>query len=466
MKKVGFVSLGCPKNLVDTEVMLGQLGRAGYETTSEPAEADLLVVNTCGFIDRAKQESVETILEMARYKKEGRCQRLIVSGCLAQRYGDELAREIPEVDAVIGLDQLESIVSAAESDDRQIASRQADGSVVYLYDHLAPRVLTTPRPFAYVKISEGCDYPCTFCIIPKIRGRYRSRTPESVLAEAETLAGQGVTELILIAQDTTRYGAELDENDVSLARLLRRLARVEGVEWIRFLYAYPTTVSDEVLEVMADEPRVCSYLDIPLQHASDRILKAMKRPGTGASNHALVERIRRAVPRVSLRSSFIVGFPGETSSDFEELMAFCREVEFDHVGVFTYSNEENTEAYVPTETISAAEKRRRRRLLMKQQSGISLARNRRLVGSQQRVLVEGVSSETDLLLRGRTEGQAPEIDGGVLINEGTAERGTFVNVEITEAHPYDLVGRIVSGPVEADAGEGALLGASDRGSTG
>ncbi len=467
MKKVGFVSLGCPKNLVDTEVMLGQLARAGYETTSEPSEADLLVVNTCGFIDRAKQESVDTILEMARYKKEGRCQRLIVSGCLAQRYADELAREIPEVDAVIGLDQLESIVSTAESDDRQIASLQANGSVVYLYDHLAPRVLTTPRPFAYVKISEGCDYPCTFCIIPKIRGHYRSRTPESVLVEAEALARQGVKELILIAQDTTRYGAELDENGVSLARLLRSLAKVEELEWIRFLYAYPTTVSDEVLEVMADEPRVCSYLDIPLQHASDRILKAMKRPGTRASNYQLVERIRRAVPRVSLRSSFIVGFPGEESSDFEELMAFCREVEFDNVGVFTYSNEENTEAYVPTETVSAAEKRRRRRLLMKQQSGISLARNRRLVGSQQRVLVEGVSSETDLLLRGRTEGQAPEIDGGVLINEGTAERGTFVNVEITEAHPYDLVGRIVAsspGPVEADAREGALLGASDRAS--
>jgi len=472
MKKIGFVSLGCPKNLVDTEVMLGHLARAGYELTAVPEEADVLVVNTCGFIDRAKQESVDTILEMARHKKDGRCQRLVVSGCLAQRYADELAREIPEVDAVIGLDQLDSIVSTVETDDRQIASLRADGSVAYLYDHLAPRLLSTPRPYAYLKISEGCDYPCTFCIIPKIRGHYRSRTPESVLAEAEALACQGVKELILIAQDTTRYGAELGDDGASLASLLRRLAGVDGLEWIRFLYAYPTTVSDDVLAVMADEPRVCSYLDIPLQHASDGVLKAMKRPGTGASNRALVERIRRMVPRVALRSSFIVGFPSEESSDFDELMAFCREVEFDHVGVFTYSNEENTEAYVSAETVSAAEKRKRRRLLMEQQSGISLAKNRRLVGSRQRVLVEGVSPETDLLLRGRMEGQAPEIDGAVLINEGTAEPGTFVTVEITEAHPYDLVGRIVSSPAMAGgaspalAGERgkALLGTTRRGS--
>jgi ribosomal protein S12 methylthiotransferase len=419
MKKIGFVSLGCPKNLVDTEVMLGHMTRAGYQPTSEPGEADVLVVNTCGFIDRAKQESIDTILEMVRYKQEGRCQRLVVAGCLAQRYADEIAREIPEVDAVVGLDQLESIVSASESKERQIARLQADGSVAYLYDHLAPRVLTTPRSYAYLKISEGCDYPCTFCIIPKIRGHYRSRTPESILAEAEALARQGVKELILIAQDTTRYGVEIGLG-ASLAQLLGGLARVEGVEWVRFLYAYPTTVTDDVLEVMSNEPRICSYLDIPLQHASDRVLKAMKRPGTRASNEALIERIRTAVPGVSLRSSFIVGFPGETISDFEELMEFCRGVELDHVGVFTYSNEENTEAFVPKETISAAEKGRRRHSLMKQQSAISLRRNRRLVGSHQRVLVEGPSPETDLLLRGRTEGQAPEIDGGVLINEGTA----------------------------------------------
>ncbi|MEE9264830.1 MAG: 30S ribosomal protein S12 methylthiotransferase RimO, partial [Vicinamibacteria bacterium] len=319
MKKIGFVSLGCPKNLVDTEVMLGHLARAGYEPTSEPSEAEVLVVNTCGFIDRAKQESIDTILEMARHKQEGRCRRLIVAGCLAQRYADEIAREIPEVDAVVGLDQLDSIVSASEGEDRQIPKLQADGSVVYLYDHLAPRVLTTPRPYAYVKISEGCDYPCTFCIIPKIRGHYRSRTPESILSEAESLVKQGIKELVLIAQDTMRYGVELDQS-ATLASLLRGLAAVDGIEWVRVLYAYPTTVTDEVLEVMATEPGVCLYLDIPLQHASDRILKAMKRPGTRASNEKLLERIRCAVPRVSLRSSFIVGFPGETRVDFEELL--------------------------------------------------------------------------------------------------------------------------------------------------
>ncbi len=443
MKKIGFVSLGCPKNLVDTEVMLGHLARAGYEPTSEPSEAEVLVVNTCGFIDRAKQESIDTILEMARHKQEGRCRRLIVAGCLAQRYADEIAREIPEVDAVVGLDQLDSIVSASEGEDRQIPKLQADGSVVYLYDHLAPRVLTTPRPYAYVKISEGCDYPCTFCIIPKIRGHYRSRTPESILSEAESLVKQGIKELVLIAQDTTRYGVELDRS-ATLASLLRGLAAVEGLEWVRVLYAYPTTVTDEVLEVMATEPGVCLYLDIPLQHASDRILKAMKRPGSRASNEKLLERIRCAVPRVSLRSSFIVGFPGETRADFEELLLFCRDMELDNVGVFTYSHEENTEAFVQIETVPSAEKEKRRHLLMKQQGTISLRKNQQLVGTRQRVMVEGPSPETDLLLRGRTEGQAPEIDGGVLINEGTASPGDFVTVEVTEAHPYDLVGRIVA----------------------
>ena len=443
MKKIGFVSLGCPKNLVDTEVMLGHLTRAGYEPTSEPSEAEVLVVNTCGFIDRAKQESIDTILEMARHKQEGSCRRLIVSGCLAQRYAAEIAREIPEVDAVVGLDQLDSIVSASEGEDRQILKLQADGSVAYLYDHLAPRVLTTPRAFAYVKISEGCDYPCTFCIIPKIRGHYRSRMPESILSEAESLVKQGIKELVLIAQDTTRYGAELDQS-ASLASLLRGLAAVNGLEWVRVLYAYPTTVTDEVLEVMATEPRVCLYLDIPLQHASDRILKAMKRPGTRASNEKLLERIRRAVPRVSIRSSFIVGFPGETRADFEDLLKFCNDAELDNVGVFTYSNEENTEAFVQIETVSPAEKESRRHLLMKQQGRISLRRNKQLVGSRQRVLIEGPSPESDLLLRGRTEGQAPEIDGGVLINDGNASLGDFVTVEVTEAHPYDLVGRIVA----------------------
>lgn len=446
-KKVGFVSLGCPKNLLDSEVMLGHLSRSDYEPTEAADEADVLVVNTCGFIDAAKQESIDTILEMARYKKEGRCQRLVVTGCLAQRYSEDIAKDMPEVDAVIGLDQLHEVVNVCDETERLVEPLKADGSAAYLYDHLAPRVLTTPKHYAYIKISEGCDYPCTFCIIPSIRGSYRSREAESIVAEAEGLARKGVKELVLVAQDTTRYG---DERGVrhGLAGLLRQLARVDGIDWVRFLYAYPTTVDDEVLEALAEEPALCSYVDIPLQHASDRVLKSMKRPGTGRSNRELIRRIRDAVPGVSVRSSFIVGFPGESEQDFQQLVDFCGEVELDHLGVFTYSNEHDTEAYVSIETIGEDEKARRRSVLMEQQSVISHRRNRARIGDRMKVLVEGLSDETDLLLQGRTEHQAPGIDGVVLINDGEAEPGVFVDVEITEAHPYDLVGR-VSRPVSA-----------------
>jgi ribosomal protein S12 methylthiotransferase len=441
-KKVGFVSLGCPKNLLDSEVMLGHLTRSGYELTQAPEEAEVLVVNTCGFIDAAKQESIDTILEMARYKKDGNCRRLVVTGCLAQRYSGNISDELPEVDAIIGLDQLHTIVDASEGKTRRVESLQADGSAAYLYDHLAPRVLTTPRHYAYIKISEGCDYPCTFCIIPKIRGAYRSRQPESIVAEAETLAAGGVKELCLIAQDTTRYGDEIGLRH-GLSTLLRQLADVDGIEWIRFLYAYPTTVDDAVLRAMAEEPALCRYVDMPLQHASNRMLKAMKRPGTGQSNRDLIRRIREAVPGVAVRSSFIVGFPGETEEDFEELVEFCADVELDHLGVFTYSNEEGTEAYVPIETVSESEKKRRSDTLMELQRGISLKKNEARVGSTVRVLVEGLSEETDLLLQGRTEQQAPGIDGVVLINDGQAEAGCFTDVEISEAHPYDVVGHVV-----------------------
>jgi len=449
--KVGFISLGCPKNLVDSEVMLGHLSHAGYELTPRAEEADVLVVNTCGFIDAAKQESIDTILEMAKYKERGSCRRLVVTGCLAQRYSQDIAREIPEVDAVIGLDQLHTVIEASAGTDRQIAPLRADGSAAYLYDHLTPRAPTTPRHFAYLKISEGCDYPCTFCIIPKIRGSYRSREPDSILAEAEALAGRGVKELILIAQDTTRYGDELGLRR-GLADLLLQLARVDGVEWVRFLYAYPTTVDDDVLRVMADEPALCRYVDIPLQHASNKVLKAMKRPGTGESNLALLRRIRDAVPGVAVRSSFIVGFPGETEPDFETLMEFCAKARLDHLGVFTYSNEEGTDAFVPIENVSDAEKARRRDRLMAQQAEISLEHNERLVGTRARVLVEGFSDESDLLLQGRTERQAPGIDGVILINDGNAEPGSFATVELTEAHPYDLVGRVIAAPAVAARG--------------
>lgn len=444
MKKVGFVSLGCAKNLLDTEVMLGHLGGAGYELTTRPEEAEVLVVNTCGFIDKAKQESIDTILEMAKHKETGNCRRLVVSGCLAQRYAQEIGDELPEVDVVMGLDQLHTIVQACEEDERRVEELRADGSAAYLYDHLVPRQVTTPGHYAYIKISEGCDYPCTFCIIPKIRGAYRSRTPDSVLAEAESLAKSGVKELVLIAQDTTRYGDELGMKR-GLAVLMRQLARVEGIQWVRFLYAYPTTVDDAVLEAIAEEPALCRYVDMPLQHASDRILKAMKRPGTGASNRALIERIREAVPGVSLRSSFIVGFPGEAEKDFQALQEFVGDVALDHLGVFTYSNEEDTEAFVSDESIPDEEKQARRERLMEQQTAISLRNNRGRVGETLKVLVEGLSEETDLLLQGRSEYQAPGIDGVVLINDGQAPPGAFVSVEITEAHPYDLVGRVVEG---------------------
>ena len=442
-KTVGVVSLGCPKNLVDSEVMLGHLTKSGYEIIETPEKAETLIINTCGFIDKAKQESIDTILEMARYKRDGCLQRLVVTGCLAQRYSQQIMEELPEVDAVIGLDQLHTIDAVVAQKERVETSLKADGSVAYLYDHLVPKIQSTPAHYAYVKISEGCDYPCTFCIIPKIRGAYRSRASDSILAEVESLAQSGVKEICLIAQDTTRYGGEQGQRN-GLASLLRRLANVSGIEWIRFLYAYPTTLDNEVLEVIASEPSLCRYVDIPLQHASDKVLKAMKRPGTAESNMNLIRKIRESVPDVSIRSSFIVGFPGETDADFESLMNFCKEAELDHLGVFTYSNEEDTEAFVQFETVSEEEKELRKRVLMEAQSVISLRKNQRRLGSSVRVLVEGFSEETELLLQGRTEHQAPGIDGVVLINGGVAEVGDFVEVKLTEAHPYDLVGHVVT----------------------
>ncbi len=441
-KKIGMVSLGCPKNLLDSEVMLGHMKEAGYELTHNPEEAEVLVVNTCGFIGPAKQESIDTILEMAQYKEKGKCRRLVVTGCLAQRYAFDIAREIPEVDSVTGLDQIESIVQACETQERHVEPLVADGSVKYLYDHETPRVLATPPFSAYVKISEGCDYPCTFCIIPKIRGQYRSRPVDSILSEAESLAGRGVKEILLIAQDTTRYGADLGHRN-GLASLLRQLAQVDGIEWIRFLYAYPTTLSAEILEAIADQRKICRYVDVPLQHASDGVLKAMKRPGTRASNTLLIERIRSIVPRVAIRSSFIVGFPGETEEDFQNLLSYCKEMEFDHLGVFTYSHEEDTEAFSREDSVSPHEKQRRRDELMEQQAAISFRKNLERVGHSAVVLVEGFSAESELLLAGRTEGQAPDIDGTVLINDGWSEAGTFATVEFTEAHPYDLVGKVL-----------------------
>jgi ribosomal protein S12 methylthiotransferase len=449
MKKVGFISLGCPKNLVDSEVMMGELSREGYEITRDASEADTLVVNTCGFIDAAKKESIEAILEAARLKSEGKCTRLVVAGCLVERYRDELRAEIPEVDAFIGTSQVGDITKVA---DERVNTRQlpvlplGNQSATYLYDDSTPRVLATPGHFAYVKIAEGCDRPCAFCFIPQMRGHFRSRRFGSVVAEAKRLAEAGVKELILVAQDSSRYGEDLGEQD-ALAALMRELCHLDGVEWVRVMYTYPTHISDAFLDVLAAEPKAVKYLDMPLQHASQNVLKLMKRGGNRASLERLIARVRERVPGIAVRTTFITGFPGETEDDFNELLAFVRNVEFDRVGVFTYSDEEGTPAFDLPDKVDAKLARKRRDRLMREQSRISLKRNRARVGSTVRVLFEGASEETDLLWQGRTEAQAPEIDGCVLINdapEGCAPSpGDFVNVRITEAQQYDLVGEII-----------------------
>jgi ribosomal protein S12 methylthiotransferase len=448
--KIGFVSLGCPKNLVDSEVMVGFAERAGHSITPDPADADVLVVNTCAFIDSAKKESIDAILEMAEHKKAGRCQRLIVTGCLGERYRDELRRELPEVDVVLGTNEVPSIVGAIE--DRQAAvpltfHRASPGAATaaalptYIYDAETPRTLTTPRHFAYVKIAEGCDYKCSFCIIPRLRGHYRSRPADSIVREARALAGRGVRELLLVSQDTTFYGVDRGERG-ALARLLRELNAVEGLDWIRLLYLYPTTVTTETLQAMAECDKVCKYVDLPLQHASDAVLKRMRRPGTTASYERLLAKIRRLVPGVAIRTTFIVGFPGETEEDFERLCAFVESQRFDHVGVFTYSHEEGTTAGELEDDVPRRVKDARRRKLMARQQRIVRAANRARIASRVRVLVDGPSPEHPLVLRGRLQGQAPEIDSVVYLTDVDPEAcrpGDFIDGRVVSARGYDLV---------------------------
>jgi ribosomal protein S12 methylthiotransferase len=439
-RTIGLVSLGCPKNLVDSEVMLGRLQARGHRIVPDAAQADVIVVNTCAFIDRAKQESVDAILEMARHKEADPQRRLVVTGCLSQRYDQDLRREIPEIDATLGTGQVEDIVRAVEGE--STVTDAAEGLPTWVYDHTAPRVLATPPWLAYLKISEGCDYTCSFCIIPTLRGRHRSRHVEDIVAEARGLAERGVKEVVLVAQDSTRYGQDHGLKD-GLGYLLRRLGRVDGLRWIRVMYAYPATLTDGILDSMAAEEKVVKYVDIPLQHASDAVLKRMKRP-TGRGNLlGMVERIRRRVPGVAIRTSFIVGFPGETEADFQELLAFVKTAEFDRVGVFTYSDEEDTASFALDRRVRTRTKAARQRRLLSLQKRISAGKNRGWVGRRAEVLVEGTHADSDLLLRGRLAGQAPEIDGEVLINDGTAQAGTFVTCEVTESHPYDLVARIV-----------------------
>jgi len=448
-KKIGMVSLGCPKNLVDSEVMMGLLARQGYEITNDSRAADVLVVNTCGFIDSARQESVETILEVAQLKRTANLKRLIVAGCLVERYREQLQREIPEIDACIGVNQLKEIESVVEPNGHRNLPVYSDGAAapeLFLYDETTPRLRATAPYTAYVKIAEGCDHTCAFCIIPKLRGVFRSRSPESILKEVEMLAAQGVKEFVLISQDTTNYGADLGLKN-GLASLLDSIAEVRAAAWVRFLYCYPTAITDELLDVVASRPNVCNYFDIPLQHASRRVLTRMRRGGNHEVYARMIRRIRERVPDVAIRTTFIVGFPGERDEDFEELMDFVREVEFDRVGVFPYSDEENSAAFELDDKVDVLVAQRREQRLMKEQAQISRRRNSPLVGRRVRVLLEGKSKESDLLLEGRMESQAPEIDGSVLINDAPEGRdvspGDFVTVEITEAHEYDLIGRIV-----------------------
>jgi len=462
--KIGMISLGCPKNLVDSEVMLGLAQRAGHELTRDAADADVLVVNTCAFIDKARQESIDAILEMAEHKKRGKCQTLVVTGCMAERYRDELRAEIPEIDTVLGTGEVPEIVAAlggsASRNPPYVQLLRSNGEAfvpraqslepralpTYIYDADTPRLLATPRHYAYVKIAEGCDYKCAFCIIPTLRGKYRSRPADSIVREAQTLAAGGVKELLLISQDTSFYGNDRGERG-ALARLLRELNHVDGLEWIRMLYLYPTTIGDDLLDAMADSEKVCKYVDLPLQHASDAVLKRMKRPGTRASYERLLDRIRTRIPNVALRTTFIAGFPGETDAEFEELQGFVRSTGFDHVGVFTYSDEVGTSAHDLPDDVPAGTKRRRQSRLMSLQKRVVARAQKNRIGQHVRMVIDGPSSEHELVIRGRLAGQAPDIDPVVYLTDcdpSEFSAGSFIHAEIVGSREYDLVARPTS----------------------
>ena len=463
--KIGLISLGCPKNLVDSEVMLGLAVRAGHELTNDAASADVLVVNTCAFIDSAKQESIDTILELAQYKTDGACRRLVVTGCLAERYRDELKAQIPEIDAVLGTGEVPDIVRAigggterltfhrSSSFDTLRTSDNCEGTLAlspskaelptYIYDAETPRLLATPKHYAYVKIAEGCDYKCAFCIIPTLRGHYRSRPSESIVREARALAARGVKELLLISQDTTFYGIDRGERG-ELARLLRELDAVDGLEWIRLLYLFPTTIDEGTLAAMAECEKVCKYIDLPLQHASNPVLQRMKRPGTRQTYDRLLTRIRERVPGVALRTTFIVGFPGETDADVDALCAFVTDHAFDHVGVFTYSHEEGTSAHLFADDVPAKTKAARRGRVMRLQRRLVRTRLRRRVGQHARILIDGPSAGHELVLKGRLASQAPDIDAAVFLTEcdpSSYRAGQFAEVQFVDARGYDLIAR-------------------------
>jgi len=443
--RVGMISLGCPKNLVDSEIMLGELSRRGYDVVNDLDTAETVVVNTCAFIEEAQQESIDTILEVIGRKGKG-VEKVLVAGCMVNRFGAQLAKEIPEIDGFVGLDQLREVGEVV-----QIGGGPPLPAPSHMvFDHTAPRLLTT-QGHAYLKVAEGCNNPCTFCAIPIWRGRFRSRTIESLVAEARQLEEAGITELNLIAQDTTRYGEDLGMPRHGLVRLVEALLQETTIPWIRFLYAYPTTLDEDLLRLMGTEERFCSYLDMPLQHSHGDILTAMRRGGDAKRYLRLLERARELAPDVFLRSTFIVGFPGESEEHFQDLMAFVERARFDHLGAFAYSPEDGTPGADLKNRVPKSTQRRRLRQILEAQKPIALAQRQRLVGRRLAVLVEGACEESEHLLQGRHHGMAPQIDGRVLINDGSAPVGTLAEVEITEAYADDIVGHIVGAAHPRDA---------------
>lgn len=438
-KRIGVVSLGCPKNLVDSEVMLGILSRENYEIVNDAGQAEVIIVNTCGFIESAKQESVNTILEMAKLKEKN-CALLIVTGCLAQRYRHEIISEIPEVDAVLGTGSYGEIAGVIEKAFQGVRT-ELYGSPAGTEHRDLDRIVSTGRGYAYLKIAEGCDNCCTYCVIPSLRGRFRSRRMEELLKEAESLSAQGVKELILIAQDTTRYGRDI-YNEGKLVELIRKLSEIEGIEWIRLLYCYPEEIDEKLIEEMASNKKLCRYLDIPIQHSSDSILKSMGRRGTASDTALLLERIRERVPDAALRTTLIVGFPGESEEDFANLLAFIEKYRFDRLGVFMYSREEGTPAASMPKQVPERTKKKRQETLMKLQQRISGEKNRGRLGLKYRVLVEGVSAD-GIFYYGRSYAEAPDIDGTIYFTSGDPlETGGFVEVSILNAEQYDLIGEV------------------------
>lgn len=440
--KFALISLGCSKNLVDSENFIGILvNKKGFEVTSELNEADMIIVNTCGFIGDAKKESIETILEVSELKETGNLKKIIVTGCLAQRYAEEILKELPEVDAVIGtgeIDKIEKVVDEILNDKHPVETSSMD----FLANANTDRILTTASHTAYLKISEGCDRRCTYCIIPQLRGRLRSRTIEDILVEANNLVKSGVRELNLLAQETTEYGIDLYK-EKSLAKLMKKLVKIEDLKWLRTYYMYPDSVTDELIQVMKTEDKICKYFDIPIQHVSDSILQNMGRAKTGAHLKEILYRIRKEIPNATFRTSVIVGFPGETQENFEELRDFLEEFQFDYVGVFKYSREEDTKAYDMNNQVPEEIKEERWVELTNLQSKIAENKNRAMLGQTVEVMIDGVSTESEYLLEGRTKGQALEIDGKVLTNDGTAKPGEIVKVKLEQNFDYDFIGPIV-----------------------